>query len=374
MEVSTHEPAAKICKNSDNILNECTNTLFKNGAAPNTAANGKSVEATEMTSKDYYFDSYAHFGIHEEMLKDEVRTMTYRNSMYHNTHLFKNKVVLDVGCGTGILCMFAAKAGARKVIGIDCSGIIEHAERIVKANGFEDKITLIRGKVEDVELPDGLQKVDIIISEWMGYCLFYESMLKTVLYARDKWLAEDGLIFPDKASLHIAAIEDRDYKQDKIDWWNNVYGFDMSSIRNVALTEPLVDVVDAKQVLTNSALIKEINIMTMKEEDCNFSAPFHLEIKRNDYVFAFVTYFNIEFTACHKKVGFSTAPDAPYTHWKHTVFYMEDSLTAKKGEEIFGVFTCSPNNRNTRDLDFEIDFQFKGEFETVNKKQKYRMR
>ncbi|GFQ90233.1 protein arginine N-methyltransferase 1-B [Trichonephila clavata] len=71
----------------------------------------------EMTSKDYYFDSYAHFGIHEEMLKDEVRTLTYRNAMYHNKHLFRGKTVLDIGCGTGILCMFAAKAGASKVIG-----------------------------------------------------------------------------------------------------------------------------------------------------------------------------------------------------------------------------------------------------------------
>jgi protein arginine N-methyltransferase 1 len=52
------------------------------------------------------------------MLKDEVRTLTYRNSMYHNRHLFKDKIVLDVGCGTGILCMFAAKAGAKKVIGV----------------------------------------------------------------------------------------------------------------------------------------------------------------------------------------------------------------------------------------------------------------
>lgn len=49
-------------------------------------------------------------------------------------------------------------------------------------------VTLVRGKVEEVQLPDGIEKVDIIISEWMGYCLFYESMLKTVLYARDKWL------------------------------------------------------------------------------------------------------------------------------------------------------------------------------------------
>ena len=72
----------------------------------------------DMTSKDYYFDSYAHFGIHEEMLKDEVRTKTYQDAIMLNPHLFKGKTVLDVGCGTGILSMFAAKAGAAKVIGV----------------------------------------------------------------------------------------------------------------------------------------------------------------------------------------------------------------------------------------------------------------
>ena len=54
-----------------------------------TEKGGKEVSVDEMTSRDYYFDSYAHFGIHEEMLKDEIRTLTYRNSMYHNKHLFK---------------------------------------------------------------------------------------------------------------------------------------------------------------------------------------------------------------------------------------------------------------------------------------------
>lgn len=47
-------------------------------------------------------------------------------------------------------------------------------------------ITIFKGKVEETELP--VDQVDIIISEWMGYCLFYESMLNTVIYARDKWL------------------------------------------------------------------------------------------------------------------------------------------------------------------------------------------
>lgn len=103
------------------------------------------------------------------MLKDEVRTKTYRDAVYHNKHLFRGKVVLDVGCGTGILSMFCAKAGAAKVIGVrerererevvwvshgvairqtpvvylclfqvDCSSIIDHAKTIVADNGFQE--------------------------------------------------------------------------------------------------------------------------------------------------------------------------------------------------------------------------------------------
>lgn len=94
------------------------------------------------------------------------------------------------------------------------STIIEKAKEIVKVNRMEDKITLLQGKMEEVELP--VDKVDIIISEWMGYFLLYESMLDTVLLARDKYLAPGGLIFPDKATIHMAAIEDGDYKEEKI--------------------------------------------------------------------------------------------------------------------------------------------------------------
>jgi protein arginine N-methyltransferase 1 len=341
---------------------------------PETPNGVPGVKTEDMTSKDYYFDSYAHFGIHEEMLKDEVRTLTYRNSMYHNRHLFKGKVVLDVGCGTGILCMFAAKAGAKKVIGIECSSIVEYAEKIVKANKLDDVVTLIKGKVEEVTLPDGLEKVDIIISEWMGYCLFYESMLNTVLFARDKWLAPGGLIFPDRATLYICAIEDRQYKEDKIAWWDNVYGFDMSDVRKVAISEPLVDVVDPKQVVTNSCLVKEVDIYTVKLEDLSFSAPFNLQVRRDDYVHALVAFFNIEFTKCHKKTGFSTAPEARYTHWKQTVFYINDTITCNKGEEVFGVFHSKPNKNNVRDLDFTIDVDFSGELSEVHESNNYKMR
>jgi len=352
----------------------------------NTSNNVESTEIgaakpnkTDMTSKDYYFDSYAHFGIHEEMLKDEVRTLTYRNAMYHNKHLFKDKVVLDVGCGTGILCMFAVKAGAKHVIGIECSSIIDHAQTIITANKCDKKITLIKGKVEEVTLPEGFDKVDIIVSEWMGYCLFYESMLNTVIFSRDKWLRKGGLIFPDQASLYICAIEDRQYKDDKINWWDNVYGFDMSCIRKVAITEPLVDVVDPSQIVSNYCLLKEVDIYTITVEDLTFSVPFNLVSKRNDYVQAFVTFFNIDFSKCHKRVGFSTAPaEKRYTHWKQTVFYVDaggdECVTVNKGEEISGVFSMRPNEKNNRDLDIGIEVDFAGELSEVKHKFNYKMR
>jgi protein arginine N-methyltransferase 1 len=328
--------------------------------------------ADNLTSSDYYFDSYSHFGIHEEMLKDEVRTLSYKHSIVNNKHLFKDKVVLDVGCGTGILCMFAAQAGAKQVIGIDCSEIIVHARQIVKDNRFDNVITLIKGKVEEVELP--VEKVDIIISEWMGYFLLYESMLDTVLFARDKWLAPGGLIFPDKATLYLTAIEDAEYKEEKMNFWNNVYGFDMSCIKAVAMREPLVDVVEPHMIITNAVPILNVDITTVKKEDLSFSAPFRLQAARNDFCHAFVAYFDIEFSKCHKPIKFSTGPRARYTHWKQTVFYLEDILSIRQNEVITGTLTCKPNQKNPRDLDIGIEYDFKGSNMQASGSQKYNMR
>lgn len=106
------------------------------------------------------------------------------------------------------------RAGAKHVIGVDMSSIIEKAREIVAVNGMADKITLLQGKMEEVNLP--FPQVDIIVSEWMGYFLLYESMLDTVLYARDRYLAPGGKIFPDQATIYVAGIEDGEYKDDKI--------------------------------------------------------------------------------------------------------------------------------------------------------------
>src|SRR5205814_5241524 len=103
------------------------------------------------------------------MLKDTVRTDAYRDFIYYHKHLFTDKIVLDVGCGTGILSLFCAKAGAAQVIAVDNSTIIDKARENIYNNGFANRIVCLRGKIEEVTLP--VDKVDIIVSEWMGYAL-----------------------------------------------------------------------------------------------------------------------------------------------------------------------------------------------------------
>ena len=342
-------------------------------SAQQPSSSAKEEASDDRTSKDYYFDSYAHHGIHEEMLKDEVRTRTYQMAILNNKHLFEGKIVLDVGCGTGILSMFAVQAGAKHVYAVDCSSIIEQASRIVKDNGMADKITLIQGKMEEIELP--VSGVDIIVSEWMGYFLLYESMLNTVLYARDKWLNPQGVVFPDKAVMYLCAIEDEQMKYERVDFWENVYGFDMSALKEVALKEPVVDVVDPKLVVTNSVPILNIDLQKCTEADLSFSSPFRLCANRRDYIHSFVSYFECAFTSGHKPLGFSTSPFSKYTHWKQTIFYLNDPISICEGEEVTGTIACKPNPKNERDLDITLELSFDGTHsQLIDKRVEYRLR
>jgi type I protein arginine methyltransferase len=279
------------------------------------------------------------------------------------------QIVLDVGCGTGILSMFAAQAGAKHVYAVDCSTIVEQARQIVERNGFADQITVIKGKVEEIELP--VENVDIIVSEWMGYFLLYESMLDTVIYARDKWLVPNGIVFPDKAVMYFTAIEDATVKRDRFDFWDDVYGFDMSPIKDIAIKEPVVDVVDAKAIVTDSVPILHLDILTCTKEDLEFTSKFKLRAQRNDYIHGLVAYFECAFTQIHKPIGFSTAPFARYTHWKQTILYLQNPLTICAGEEIEGEISCKPNKRNRRDLDIGLTIHFSGLHSKANRKTVY---
>ncbi|CAK9075593.1 unnamed protein product [Durusdinium trenchii] len=138
-----------------------------------------------------------------DMLEDEPRTGAYFNAITWNPESFKDKVVLDVGAGTCILSMFAAKAGAKEVFAVEATDMAVRSRKLVQAQGLSHIIKVLQGTVETVTLPS---MVDVIISEWMGYFLLRESMLDSVLIARDRFLKPGGALFPSHATLFLAPV------------------------------------------------------------------------------------------------------------------------------------------------------------------------
>jgi len=199
-------------------------------------------------------------------------------------------------------------------------------------------------------------------------------MLPTVLCARDKWLKPGGKIFPDEANLYVACIEDGDYKEEKIEYWTNVYGFNFSCIQNMAYREPLVDIVNADSVVSSPSKVLTLNLNTCKVEDLTFLSNFSCKIQRNDYVHAFIAWFDISFSCCHKPIYFSTSPSSKYTHWKQTVFYLKETLTVNAGDVISGNLKVSPNSKNERDIDIEIHVDFDGKYQSLHTSQQYILR
>ena len=161
-------------------------------------------ERTDESSASQYFQFYGYLSQQQNMMQDYIRTSTYQRAILANMEDFKDKVVLDVGAGSGILSFFAAQAGARKVYAVEASSMAKHAETLVYNNKLNDRIQVIAGKIEEISLPE---KVDMIISEPMGYMLFNERMLETYLHAK-KWLAPNGKMFPSRGDLHIAPFSD----------------------------------------------------------------------------------------------------------------------------------------------------------------------
>ena len=320
----------------------------------------------------YYFDGYGHLSIHEVMLRDKPRTTTYQQSLMKNASLFKDKVVLDIGCGTGILCMFAAKAGAKKVIGVDSSNIIDKAQRIVRKNGFtEDQVTLIKGRLEEIELPEGVTSVDAIVSEWMGYALYFENMLTSVLFARDKWLhRETGLVLPSRAMIYMEAMAVTG-DDDRVGFWGNVYGFDMEMLQTEIVTEAQVQYISADHVVSQRALLHDLDISIAINDDLDFVRPFCLQITKVCQVNGFILSFDVVFDGkqangqtneLFEECILSTGCEADATHWKQTVLWLppDACMHCDAGESIMGYMHYQRSAENPRDYLLVVTWTYRG--------------
>ena len=168
-----------------------------------------------------YFASYGHFALQKSMLEDVRRNRAFRLAIESSC---EDKVVLDVGCGTGLLSLFAARAKAKRVYAVERSDMAYHAHKIVQSNSMEHCVFVTQQKAEELELGE---KADVLVSEWLGSFAFFESMVESVIIARDRLLKENGIMLPSRITLLGAPVFWND--ADAL-FWSNVEGFDFSHI------------------------------------------------------------------------------------------------------------------------------------------------
>lgn len=308
--------------------------------------------------KDGYFESYEDMLVHELMLKDEPRIKAYKQFMDDNKEMFEGKVVVDVGAGMGILSLLAANAGAKQVFAIEASNISDVCRQIIAKNGYSDRITVIHGTVEEVVLPDDI-KADILISEWMGFYLFHESMLGSVIKARDRFLSPDGVILPSTANLYICPVAMKRYQKEHFDYWKNVYGFDFSPALPLAkaarLSQPQITNVELTDCLADPYLVISLDLMFAGEEEIkNIYGMPQFAIEKNDILLGFACWFDVQFEGLIP-VMLSTGPGSPPTHWCQTVILLPDALLVSKGETVCCRLQMSQDEEKSRRYNISIE-------------------
>ena len=169
---------------------------------------------------------------HIEMLDDSARTEAFVAAVGATVH--PGDVVVDIGTGTGILAMAAARAGAARVYAVEAGAIADAAERVIAANGLTDRVTLVRGWSTQVSLPE---RADVLVTETVGSDPLDERILEIVRDARQRLLAPTARIVPARIRIFGTAVEvpEREtagdvFTEAAAQRWTHTYGFDFAPL------------------------------------------------------------------------------------------------------------------------------------------------
>jgi SAM-dependent methyltransferase len=282
---------------------------------------------------------YAEFETHRTMIRDRVRTEAFRRAL--EAAVQPGDVVLDVGAGSGILSLLAARAGAARVYAVEQTSIARLAEDLAAANGLGEIVEVIQGDIIEVDLPE---QVDVIVSEWLGGFGIDEGMLVPVLVARDRWLRPGGIMIPALVSAWTALVWDAYLCESLESLRGRPYGLDLGDLYEKTvneifysgpgrhLSESDLRSTPAELWVTNPARI------SLDEATAPHSAEVRLTA-RAGVANALGLWFSAELV---DGTTLSNAPGDPPTHWGMTTAPLRESLRLDPGSIVRARVTSTP--------------------------------
>lgn len=289
------------------------------------------------------------------MLEDVHRTSKYHAGILGNLPDFAGKVVLDVGAGTGILSLFAAQAGARKVYAVEATSAADYARQLIAKAACGDRIEVLRGRLDAIDLD---RCVDVIVSEPWGFFLVHERMIEVFLSARDRFLVDGGRMFPCTADLWLAPFRDSeiyDWRCERIAFWerSDYFGIDLTALADAARQElfsmPAVGAIAPDRILA-APVAKRLDFERMSQNElATVEVPFEFVMRAGGTVHGLAGWFDVHFAGSTKTVTLSTSPDVALTHWAQMRFLFDTPLVLEQGQTCSGTLTLTANAESSYD-------------------------
>jgi Ribosomal protein L11 methyltransferase (PrmA) len=189
---------------------------------------------------------------HARMLHDHRRTGDYLAAL--RAAVRPGDVVLDIGTGSGVLSVAAARAGARRVYAIEATDIASVAAQVFELNGVQDRVTLLTGWSRQIELPE---KADLLVAELIGNEPLEEEILETTLDARQRLLRPGASLIPHALTLLArpiqlpeAEIRQRAYSRPAVERWRELYDIDFQPLLDAAMPGPVHTITEGEVVAT----------------------------------------------------------------------------------------------------------------------------
>lgn len=279
------------------------------------------------------------------MLSDTARLAAYEAAITAAIRAAgSGAVVVDVGAGTGVLSLIAARAGAARVIAVEANQMAAVASAVAEANGFGSIISVEHGTVEEVisRRPDLHGAADVVVSEWMGFYLYHEAMLPAVLAARDAFLKPGGALLPCAASLWAAPASFDSLLAAKVTPWGGALrplGFDFTAVAPVARAAlcrgPQVLELPAAELLGPPRRVSLVELRSVDPADLAAIGPVELAwpAVRAGVARGVGLWFDVLFPC---GTVLSTAPAAAATHWRQTAVLLPRDVPVERGAILRG--------------------------------------